>query len=403
MKKETKKAPTIRFRGFTDNWEQRKLGELVQITMGQSPNGTTYSEKPSKYILIQGNADLKNGWVVPRIWTTQKTKFANAGDLIMSVRAPAGAMGKTAYDVVIGRGVAAIKGNEFIFQALAKMNANGYWKKIAAGSTFESINSDAVRNAEIVIPHNKEQEKIGQCFLNLDNLITIHQRKLDQLKTLKKYFLQNMFPAKGEKVPIIRFKGFTGDWEQRKFGELYKVNSGYAFRYEDYCLDGVALINGESIQHGVIDGTNLNYLPQNFLNEFSEFTLKEGDIVLGLNRPVTNGQLKMARISKQYNNSLLYQRAGKITFKKKMDENFSYVLLSNEILKYTVKEAVGSDQPFISTSKLSDWNMNIPDNIQEQKSIGTFFASLDKAITLHQRKLEQLQTMKKFMLQNLFI
>lgn len=403
MKKETKKAPTIRFRGFTDNWEQRKLGELVQITMGQSPNGTTYSEKPSKYILIQGNADLKNGWVVPRIWTTQKTKFANAGDLIMSVRAPAGAMGKTAYDVVIGRGVAAIKGNEFIFQALAKMNANGYWKKIAAGSTFESINSDAVRNAEIVIPHNKEQEKIGQCFLNLDNLITLHQRKLDQLKTLKKYFLQNMFPAKGEKVPRIRFKGFTGDWEQRKFGELYKVNSGYAFRYEDYCLDGVALINGESIQHGVIDGTNLNYLPQNFLNEFSEFTLKEGDIVLGLNRPVTNGQLKMARISKQYNNSLLYQRAGKITFKKKMDENFSYVLLSNEILKYTVKEAVGSDQPFISTSKLSDWNMNIPDNIQEQKSIGTFFASLDKAITLHQRKLEQLQTMKKFMLQNLFI
>lgn len=403
MKKETKKAPTIRFRGFTDDWEQRKLGELVQITMGQSPNGTTYSEKPSKYILIQGNADLKNGWVVPRIWTTQKTKFANAGDLIMSVRAPAGAMGKTAYDVVIGRGVAAIKGNEFIFQALAKMNANGYWKKIAAGSTFESINSDAVRNAEIVIPHNKEQEKIGQCFLNLDNLITLHQRKLDQLKKLKKYFLQNMFPAKGEKVPRIRFKGFTGDWEQRKFGELYKVNSGYAFRYEDYCLDGVALINGESIQHGVIDGTNLNYLPQNFLNEFSEFTLKEGDIVLGLNRPVTNGQLKMARISKQYNNSLLYQRAGKITFKKKMDENFSYVLLSTEILKYTVKEAVGSDQPFISTSKLSDWNMNIPDNIQEQKSIGTFFASLDKAITLHQRKLEQLQTMKKFMLQNLFI
>lgn len=205
-----------------------------------------------------------------------------------------------------------------------------------------------------------------------------------------------------KKAPAIRFRDFTDDWEQRKFGELYKVNSGYAFRYEDYCLDGVALINGESIQHGVIDGTNLNYLPQNFLNEFSEFTLKEGDIVLGLNRPVTNGQLKMARISKQYNNSLLYQRAGKITLKKKMDENFSYVLLSNEILKYTVKEAVGSDQPFISTSKLSDWNMNIPDNIQEQKSIGTFFASLDKAITLHQRKLDQLKTLKKYFLQNMF-
>ena len=171
------KTPEIRFKGFTDDWEQRKLGEIVQITMGQSPDGTTYSEEPSKYILIQGNADLKNGWVVPRIWTTQRTKFADAGDLIMSVRAPAGAMGKTAYDAVIGRGVAAIKGNEFIFQTLSKMDENGYWKKLAAGSTFESINSDAVRNAEIIIPSDKEQEKIGQYFLNLDNLITLHQRK----------------------------------------------------------------------------------------------------------------------------------------------------------------------------------------------------------------------------------
>ena len=84
--------------------------------MGQSPDGATYSDVPSDYILVQGNADLKNGWVCPRIWTTQKTKTAEAGDLIMSVRAPAGAMGKTAYDVVLGRGVAGIKGNEFIYQ-----------------------------------------------------------------------------------------------------------------------------------------------------------------------------------------------------------------------------------------------------------------------------------------------
>ena len=103
-------TPNIRFKGFTDDWEQRKFGEMCQITMGQSPDGSTYSEEPSDYILVQGNADLKGGWVYPRIWTTQKTKTAQAGDLIMSVRAPAGAMGKTAYDVVLGRGVAGIKG-----------------------------------------------------------------------------------------------------------------------------------------------------------------------------------------------------------------------------------------------------------------------------------------------------
>ena len=163
---------------FTISWEQRKLGEICQITMGQSPDGSTYSETPSDYILVQGNADLKDGWVSPRIWTTQKTKTADAGDLIMSVRAPAGAMGKTAYNVVLGRGVAGIKGNKFIYQSLVKMDSDGYWKKLAAGSTFESINSDAVNGAELMVPQDiVEQKKIGKFFSDLDNLITLHQRE----------------------------------------------------------------------------------------------------------------------------------------------------------------------------------------------------------------------------------
>ena len=177
-----------------NDWEQRKLGETCQITMGQSPDGSTYSDEPSDYILVQGNADLKDGWVFPRIWTTQKTKTAQAGDLIMSVRAPAGAMGKTAYDVVLGRGVAGIKGNEFIYQTLVKHDADGYWKKLAAGSTFESINSDVVNNAVISLPQDvAEQEKIGAYFSNLDHLITLHQHKCEELKKLKKFMLQNMF------------------------------------------------------------------------------------------------------------------------------------------------------------------------------------------------------------------
>ena len=175
---ETAKKPAIRFDGFSEAWEQRKLGDVCGITMGQSPDGSTYSDYPSDYILVQGNADLKDGWVCPRVWTTQKTKTADAGDLIMSVRAPAGAMGKTAYNVVLGRGVAGIKGNEFIFQTLVKMDSDGYWKKLAAGSTFESINSDAVSNATISIPQDiDEQEAIGEYFRSLDDLITLHQRE----------------------------------------------------------------------------------------------------------------------------------------------------------------------------------------------------------------------------------
>ena len=186
-------SPKIRFKGFTEAWEQRKLGDTVGITMGQSPDGSTYSDLPCDYILVQGNADLKDGWVSPRIWTTQKTKTADAGDLIMSVRAPAGTMGKTAYNAVIGRGVASIKGNEFIYQQLVKMDAEGFWKKDSSGSTFESLNSDSIKNALIAIPSSEEQSSIGKLFLNLDNLITLHQRKCEKLKNLKKSLLERMF------------------------------------------------------------------------------------------------------------------------------------------------------------------------------------------------------------------
>lgn len=186
-------VPEIRFKGFTEAWEQRKLGDVVQITMGQSPDGSTYSDEPSDYILVQGNADLQNGLVCPRIWTTQITKKADAGDLIMSVRAPAGAMGKTAYNAVIGRGVAAIKGNEFIYQLLVKMDADGFWKTLSCGSTFESLNSDNIKNAEVKIPTTAEQIKIGGYFQQLDNLITLHQRELEKLQNIKKSMLEKMF------------------------------------------------------------------------------------------------------------------------------------------------------------------------------------------------------------------
>ena len=177
LTKMIKSIPDLKFSKFTNVWEQRKLGEVVQITMGQSPDGSTYSDEPSDYILVQGNADLQNGWVCPRIWTTEVTKKADVGDLIMSVRAPAGSMGKTAYNAVIGRGVAAIKGNEFIYQLLVKMDTDGFWKTLSCGSTFESLNSDNIKNAEIIIPSEEEQKQIGAFFCQLDNLITLHQRE----------------------------------------------------------------------------------------------------------------------------------------------------------------------------------------------------------------------------------
>ena len=169
-------VPTFHLKWFTCSWEQRRLGDICQITMGQSPDGSTYSTSPIGYILVQGNADLKEGWVCPRVWTTQKTKLAYKGDLIFSVRAPVGAVGKTLFNAVIGRGVAAIKGNEFIYQTLVRLNENKYWDSISVGSTFDSINSSTLNNIHFCVPKSGEQEQIGKFFSNLDSLITLHQR-----------------------------------------------------------------------------------------------------------------------------------------------------------------------------------------------------------------------------------
>ncbi|UDM70200.1 restriction endonuclease subunit S [Vagococcus fluvialis] len=161
--------------------------------MGQSPNSENYTDNPNDNILVQGNADMKNGRVVPRVWTTQITKEAEKYDLILSVRAPVGDIGKTDYNVVLGRGVAAIKGNEFIFQTLGKMKFDGYWNKLSTGSTFESINSNDIKDAMLKIPSIEEQIKIGNFFKLLDETITLQESKLEKMKEMKTGFLQKMF------------------------------------------------------------------------------------------------------------------------------------------------------------------------------------------------------------------
>ena len=188
-----KNVPKLRFNGFDANWIQCKLEKEALLTMGQSPSGSTYSDQPSTYILVQGNADLKNGWVKPRIWTTQITKLAKKGDIIITVRAPAGKVGRTNFDVVLGRGVASIQGNDFIFYLLSKMDMNKYWKKYAAGSTFESINSNDIKNTRVHVPNLLEQNRIANLFLRLDDLIRFQQNKLNNLQKTKQFLFQNMF------------------------------------------------------------------------------------------------------------------------------------------------------------------------------------------------------------------
>ena len=269
------------------------------------------------------------------------------------------------------------------------------------GIKVSSISKGAISETLILVPPFDEQEKIVQSLNKIQLLMTSETKVVNKIKLVKNGCLSKMFPQKDDTVPEMRLPGFTVAWEQRKFSDCYKMSSGYAFKMSDYCDEGVGLINGESIQHGIINDDNLNHLPEFFIQQYPEFLLKENDIVVGLNRPITNGNLKIARIPSKYNDSLLYQRAGKIVYKTDCDKDFTYVLLSQEILKHTLVEAVGSDQPFISTSKLDGWKMMMPSNMEEQVKIGEYFQNLDHLITLHQCKCDKYSNIKKGMMSDL--
>lgn len=399
--------PKIRFKGYNDAWEQRKLGEVFEEYAEKN-----HPELPALTI-IQGGGTVRRDESERNILYDKDNlsgyKLVRKNDFIMHLRSFEGGLEKATSDGVISPAYHTFHGVEadarfyyayFRSYDFIKIKLVPHIYGIRDG---KSIDVEGMKSIRIPYPSFAEQKKIGDYIDTLDKLITFYQYKCDETKTLKKYMLQKMFPKDGEKVPEIRFSGFTDAWEQRKFSDCYRMSSGYAFKMSDYCDGGIGLINGESIQHGIINDDNLNHLPESFIQQYPDFVLKEGDIVVGLNRPITNGNLKIARIPSKYNDSLLYQRAGKIVYKENCDKNFSYVLLSQEILKHTLVEAVGSDQPFISTSKLDKWQMMIPSNIEEQKKIGNYFRNLDHLITLHQRKCEELQNIKKFMLQNMLI
>lgn len=395
-----KNKPEIRFPGFTEEWEERKLGEVVRITMGQSPNSANYTKNPQDYILVQGNADMKNSRVVPRVWTTQVTKQAEKGDLILSVRAPVGDIGKTDYDVVIGRGVAAIKGNDFIFHQLGKMKEDGFWSRFSTGSTFESINSNDIREALITTPSEEEQQKIGIFFTQFDDTIALHQRELELLKETKKGYLQKMFPKEGEKVPEIRFPGYTEEWEQRKLGELSPLRGGFAFKSDSFTNTGIPIVRISNIlADGSVGGEFAYYDLQ---RDDENYSLPNKSVLLAMSGATTG---KVAILENPNNNKVYQnQRVGYFTRKQNTNYSFISVLVRSKLFLDQLNSVlVAGAQPNVSSRDIDGFEFFIPSNIEEQQKIGTFFKQLDDTIALHQRELDLLKETKKGFLQKLFV
>ncbi|ALX50529.1 hypothetical protein AOX59_03725 [Lentibacillus amyloliquefaciens] len=200
-------------------------------------------------------------------------------------------------------------------------------------------------------------------------------------------------------MPELRFPEFKEEWNIERLSNLIDIKSGKAYKNNEYIKKGIPLLQGENIQHMKLTRPE-KYLPKEYLNDSRNIALNYGDIVLGLNRPIINGQLKIAKVGNDFSPALLYQRAGKIIFDKNLS-NFYLPLLDKYITEFVYRESVGSDQPFISTTKLKSWKIKIP-HYNEQQKIGNFFSKLDRQIELEEKTLDLLEEQKKGYMQKIF-
>ena len=407
MSKEKRRVPKLRFPGFTEDWEQCKLSDITEVIMGQSPSSKNYTDNPNDDILVQGNADLKDGKVVPRLWTKEITKTIDKGGIILTVRAPVGDVAKTDYKVVLGRGVAGIKGNDYIYQFLQKLQYNRYWVSLSSGSTFESINSNDIKDLIIDIPSIEEQTKISMLLNNVNSIITLHQRKLDNLKLKKKALLQKLFLKNGEYYPELRFPGFTDAWEQREFSDIFsEVKSGLSrmLSNDDIGLPVVRANNINDGQLNLVDDIKYWYKNDPQGANTNNYLIEQGDILINF----INSEAKMgtaAYVTRRPERDTIYTT--NILRCKVNDEYNPYFIYSLTFLN-SYKNYIASitkpavNQASFTTVDFKKYSIKIP-TVREQNQIADLIETFNKLITLHQRKLDHLQLQKKALLQQMFV
>lgn len=386
--------PRIRFRGFTEDWEQRKLSDITEVIMGQSPSSKNYTDNPNDNILVQGNADLKDGKVIPRLWTKEITKTIDKDGIILTVRAPVGDVAKTDYKVVLGRGVAGIKGNDYIYHFLQKLQNNQYWVSLSSGSTFESINSNDIKDLIIDIPSIEEQTKISILLNNVNSIITLHQHKLKKLNLAKKALLQKLFPRNGSQFPVVRFKGFTDAWEQCKLGDLYKRvnerNDGTLGRDKWISVAKMYFQDPDKVQSNNLDTRT--------------YVMKKGDIAF---EGHPNNEFKFGRfVLNDIGTGIISELFPIYRPITEYDLDFwKYAIQLERVMAPIFAKSItssGNSSNKLDHNHFLNQELLVP-NIEEQKKIGTLLSLLSKNITLHQRKLEKLQEVKKGLLQKMFV
>ena len=410
-------APAIRFKGFSDAWEQRKLGEIGSVSMCRR----IFKEQTSEtgdipfYKIGTFGAD-PDAFISRELFEEYKSKYPypQKGDILISA---SGSIGRTVE----------FAGNNEYFQDsnIVWLNhderlSNPFLKCFYSvvkwagieGSTIKRLYNDNILNTVICMPSVPEQKRIGLFFENLDNLITLHQRKFEKLTNVKKSMLEKMFPQNGSSYPEIRFKGFTDPWEQRKFGEVFmSLQNNTLSRAELNDEFGAA----QNIHYGdvlikydeILDVSKepLSYIEkQSIADKFKTSYLQNGDVIIAdTAEDETVGKCtEIEGLTDQKVISGLHTMP--VRPNRKFASGFLGFYLNSTAYHDQLKPLMqGIKVTSISKGAMQDTVVKFPLDLKEQEQIGIYFGGLDHLITLHQRELEKLQNIKKSMLEKMFV
>ena len=390
-----KNVPKLRFKGYVDAWEQRKFGDVGTVAMCKrifkeetSENGEvpfykigTFGGEPDAYISREVYEKYKTMYPYPK-----------KGDILISA---SGSIGRTVEytgkdEYFQDSNIVWLQHNKNIDNSFLKvLYSVVQWS--CEGSTIKRLYNDNFLKTKIVIPNIKEQMLIGEYFGRLDNLITLHQRKYDALKTMKKTLLSKMFPKDGEDVPEIRFKEFTDAWEQRKLGNVAKYRNGKAHEQSVSENGKYVIVNSKFVStNGEVQKFSCEQIAPLFKNEIA-FVLSD----------VPNGRaIARTFLIPHDDKYTLNQRIAGITPNETTDCYFLHLLMNRN--HYFLRFDDGVKQTNLSVNDVMGFSTYYP-LYEEQQLCGQFFQKIDNLITLHQRKLDELKNMKKTLLQQMFV
>ena len=409
-------TPKIRFKGFKDDWEQRKVLDLLVQPVTDGPHETPrLVENGIPFISVDAIVDNKIDFSRKRGDVSEEydaeccKKYKPQYHDVYVVKSGS-TVGKVAIVETTDRfniwsPLAALRCEGktkpyYLFYLLQTRRMQAQILDKASNGTQPNLSMRELEKFDVLVTDNaEEQQRIGDYFKSLDHLITLHQRKCDETKQLKKFMLQKMFPKNGEKNPEIRFEGFTDDWEQRKLIEVCDYVD-YRGKTPTKVDNGIFLVTAKNVKAGYIDyESSKEYISEDDYEEVMHRGKPEiGDVLITTEAPCGN----VAQVNTS--NIALAQRIIKYRGHKNVIDNtyLKHYMLAPYFQKILFEKSSGGTVQGIKGSILHQQHIIYP-MYDEQLKIGEYFDSLDDLITLHQRKCEKLKELKKFMLQNIFV